>query len=146
MPASTVIDWDVVIARILDQDTDGFFLTVESAKDQNPPEDIGAMPAIFLVPGIADADPLADGASLQRVHPSIEANIVCSADDLQEAIALLQDILLGWEMDSAHGPFRLATTGYLQSQASLPEKLHGGVMWWKERYQNTTHTKRISYS
>lgn len=139
---STVIDLDACIARLVAGDG-GFFNTIDTALDMNPMEDLGDTPAAYLYPGWLAADPMGDGSSRQRVHNTLVIDILCRSADISQAITLVRDTFLGWEMDGEHAPFKIAYDGYQQNQACGPVDLKGGVMHWQERYQNSTHTKRI---
>lgn len=141
--SSTVIDFEACRTQLANNNTGGFFKVIATAEDIDPVERDTELPAAYVYPGFIDADPIGDGAVRQQLHNTIHWDIVCPVDDLREAVSILRAAFLGWEMDGYHGPFRLASTGYLQSQAAGPMDLMGGVIRWQERYQNSTHTRVI---
>ena len=141
--SSTLIDIAACLARLVAQNPAGFFNTLDTAYDMNPIEDDSELPACFIYPGYVDADPIGDGSTHQKLHHTLILDVLCDVADIQDAVGHLRSIFIGWEMDQYHGPFVLAFPGHMQGQACGPIDLRGGVIHWQERYQNSTHTRRV---
>ena len=141
--ASTVLDLDAIVARLVAQNPGGLFKTVNTSIDMNPAEDDGELPALYIYPGWLEAKAVAGGSARQEIINTLVVDILCKVTDWQAVVLAVRDILIGWEMDELHSPFKLAAEGYMQNQAAGPIDIKGGVLHWQERYQNSTHSKLI---
>lgn len=143
MTGRAILDWDACLAKIQAEDVGNFFKTIELAFDMNPLEDLSKAPAVYLYAGYQDTMPPGSGASKQLFYHTLVCDLICRHEDLNQAVTIVRNALVGWEIDANHGPFAQAHTGYQQNQAAGPMDIKGGIIWWQDRLQCSTHGPRI---
>lgn len=109
------------------------FTTIAYAPDMQPIDDMAQQtPAAYLYQHEESARlPDGDGYIAQEVTQVVNVFIVARHRDMAALRATLRQLLLNYQVDSAHTP--------MWFMAGASQRIAGEYQWWLDSYQTLTH-------